>query len=62
MSEWYRFGPKINRALWIIMERSKRPLRLTAAKLFTVSLETFTSVSGNGFVSKYLINSFDFRF
>lgn len=47
MSEWYRFGTEVNRALWIIMERSKRPMKLTAVKLFALSLDTFTSVSPN---------------
>lgn len=42
--EWYEFDAPARRTLFIIMERAKRPLKLTAAKIAELSLETFTKV------------------
>ncbi|KAF2894897.1 hypothetical protein ILUMI_11275, partial [Ignelater luminosus] len=43
MSEWTNCGPSVRRTLFIIMERSKRPLRLTAAKFVVLSLSSLLS-------------------
>lgn len=45
MSKWYLIDPKACKYLFIVMERSKRPLRITAMKLSALSLTAFAAVS-----------------
>jgi hypothetical protein len=44
MSKWYEYNVTSKRALIILMERSKRPMIVTAGKVFDLSLQTFTTV------------------
>ncbi|KAF2904118.1 hypothetical protein ILUMI_02071 [Ignelater luminosus] len=44
MSKWYAFDKKACKYLFIIMERSKRPLRISAIKLSTLSLTAFGTI------------------
>lgn len=41
---WMNNDPKMNIFIIIFLERCKRPLRLTAGKIFTLSLDTYTVV------------------
>ncbi|XP_066245772.1 odorant receptor 94a-like [Euwallacea similis] len=43
-SDWTNCGPQAKRMLFIIMEGSKRPLRMRAGKFSDLSLASFTSV------------------
>nr|ALR72548.1 odorant receptor OR3 [Colaphellus bowringi] len=43
-SEWYDLDEKSKKALFILMERAKRPMMLTTGKLLSVSLETWTMI------------------
>ncbi|KAF2879358.1 hypothetical protein ILUMI_26805 [Ignelater luminosus] len=52
MSGWNMCGTEIRKSLLIIMERSKRPLSLTAAKFTTLSRAALVVVS----VLKLLLN------
>lgn len=45
MGEWYSFDEKSKKALLILMERAKRPIKVTAGKLLDLSLGTFATVS-----------------
>ncbi|KAF2885570.1 hypothetical protein ILUMI_20603 [Ignelater luminosus] len=45
MSEWINCGPSVRKSLFIIMERAKRPLELTAGGFVSLSLDTLVSVS-----------------
>ncbi|KAF2886566.1 hypothetical protein ILUMI_19606 [Ignelater luminosus] len=45
MSEWINCGPLVRKSLFIIMERAKRPLILTAGGFVSLSLDTLVSVS-----------------
>ena len=42
---WLKMDPKTTMFIVIFLERSKRPLRVTAGKIFTLSLNTYTYVS-----------------
>ncbi|RZB39973.1 7tm 6 domain containing protein [Asbolus verrucosus] len=42
MSRWYEYDSKSKKALFLLMERSKRPMILTAGKIIALTLETFT--------------------
>ncbi|KAB0805267.1 hypothetical protein PPYR_02237 [Photinus pyralis] len=44
MTEWIYCGPEVRRSLFLIMERSKRPLALTAGKFVNLSLSSLVSV------------------
>ncbi|XP_031329655.1 odorant receptor 94a-like isoform X1 [Photinus pyralis] len=44
MTEWIYCGPEVRRNLFLIMERSKRPLVLTAGKFINLSLSSLVSV------------------
>ncbi|KYB29104.1 Odorant receptor 94a-like Protein [Tribolium castaneum] len=44
MGKWYNYDTKSRKALVILMERSKRPMLVTAGKILDLSLETFTTV------------------
>ncbi|KAJ3656627.1 hypothetical protein Zmor_015687 [Zophobas morio] len=44
MGNWYDYDNKSKTSLLILMERSKRPLVITAGKLLELSLETFTTI------------------
>lgn len=59
MSEWTDYDPSIRRMLFIIMERSKRPVRLTAGKFVFLSIPTLVSVN-NVFVQ--LLDLATYRF
>nr|AXY83400.1 putative odorant receptor 20 [Conopomorpha sinensis] len=41
-SPWIGLKPKTRKYVILFMERCKRPLRVTAGKIFTLSLETYT--------------------
>jgi hypothetical protein len=45
MGSWYKYNIKCRRALIILMERSRRPIIITAGKILDLSLETFTTVT-----------------
>ncbi|KAF2904111.1 hypothetical protein ILUMI_02064 [Ignelater luminosus] len=45
MAKWYAFDKKTCKYLFIIMERSKRPLRITTMKIYALSLTAFATVS-----------------
>ncbi|KAJ8958596.1 hypothetical protein NQ318_016317 [Aromia moschata] len=44
MTNWYEADVKIQKILFIIMERSKRPIQFTAGGFFTLSLPTLTKI------------------
>ncbi|KAJ3658584.1 hypothetical protein Zmor_010315 [Zophobas morio] len=44
MGPWYKYNVEIRKNLLIIMERSKRPLLITAGKVVDVTVRTFVSV------------------
>ncbi|XP_063906460.1 odorant receptor 7a-like [Zophobas morio] len=44
MGPWYKYDAEIRKSLLIIMERSKRPLLITAGKVVEVVIGTFVSV------------------
>ncbi|XP_031329180.1 odorant receptor 94a-like isoform X2 [Photinus pyralis] len=44
MTEWVYCGPKVRQNLFLIMERSKRPVVMTAGKFVTLSLALLVSV------------------
>ncbi|KAJ3656607.1 hypothetical protein Zmor_015672 [Zophobas morio] len=44
MGKWYEYDLKSQRALIILMERSRRPMIVTAGKILDLSLETFTTI------------------
>ncbi|XP_023310033.1 odorant receptor Or1-like [Anoplophora glabripennis] len=44
MSEWYTYDEKSKKALLTLMERAKRPIKVTAGKLLDLSLATFTAI------------------
>ncbi|KAJ8974562.1 hypothetical protein NQ317_007333 [Molorchus minor] len=43
MSDWYNFDDKSKKALLTLMERAKRPMKMTAGKLLDLSLDTFAT-------------------
>jgi hypothetical protein len=43
--EWYTASNKFRKSLNILMERTKRPVRVTAGSFSTLNLENFTKVS-----------------
>lgn len=44
LSDWINFDTKVRKTLFIIMERSKRPVYLTAGKFANLSLDSFKSI------------------
>ncbi|KAJ3666976.1 hypothetical protein Zmor_002390 [Zophobas morio] len=44
MSRWYEFDIQCRKALIMLMEGSKKPMVVTAGKLFPLSLDTFTMI------------------
>lgn len=44
MGQWYKYDLKSRNALIILMERSKKPMIVTAGKILDLSLVTFTTV------------------
>ncbi|XP_018566518.1 odorant receptor Or1-like [Anoplophora glabripennis] len=44
MSEWYTYDEKSKKALLTLMERAKRPIKVTAGKLLDLSLATFATI------------------
>ncbi|XP_064212339.1 odorant receptor 94b-like [Tribolium castaneum] len=44
MGRWYEYDIKSKKALIVIMERSKKPMIVTAGKILDLSLVTFTTV------------------
>jgi hypothetical protein len=44
MGRWYEYDLKSRNALILLMERSKRPITVTAGKILDLSLVTFTTV------------------
>ncbi|KAJ3666978.1 hypothetical protein Zmor_002392 [Zophobas morio] len=44
MSRWYEYDIQSKKALILLMERSKKPMVVTAGRLLQVSLETFTMI------------------
>jgi hypothetical protein len=44
MGQWYDYEEKAKKSLIILMERSKRPMIVTAGKILDLSLVTFTTV------------------
>jgi hypothetical protein len=44
MGKWYEYDVKSRKALIILMERSKRPMIVTAGKILDLSLVTFSTV------------------
>ncbi|KAF2881802.1 hypothetical protein ILUMI_24358 [Ignelater luminosus] len=51
MSQWVNCGPSVRKTLFIIMERSKRPFKLSAAGFVFLSLDTLVSVSEDFLIS-----------
>jgi hypothetical protein len=54
MSKWYEYNVTSKRALIILMERSKRPMIVTAGKVFDLSLQTFTTVKSIRIFYEYI--------
>jgi hypothetical protein len=46
--EWYTADKKFRKHLHILMERAKRPVKLTAGGFSTLTLENFSKVSSVG--------------
>jgi hypothetical protein len=46
--EWYTASNTFRKSLNILMERAKRPVRVTAGSVSTLNLESFTKVSKAG--------------
>lgn len=44
MGNWYEFDIKSKKALIILMERTKRPLKCTAGNITDIVIETWTTV------------------
>lgn len=44
MTNWYNFDQKSKKALILIMERLKKPFKLTAESVLDLSLETFKMI------------------
>lgn len=44
LSRWYEYDVKCRKSLIILMERSKRPMVVTAGKITTVTIATFMEV------------------
>ncbi|KAF2899209.1 hypothetical protein ILUMI_06966, partial [Ignelater luminosus] len=49
MSRWFECGPPVRKTLFIIMEKTKRPFRLSAANFVFLSLDTLISVFKSAF-------------
>lgn len=47
MGDWYDYDLKSKKALIVLMENAKKPIRVTAWKLLDLSLTTFTMVVKN---------------
>lgn len=58
MTEWVVCGPLVLKTLFIIMERSKPPLILTAGKFINLSLSSLVAVSA---YIAFLINNYILR-
>lgn len=61
MSEWYTYDEKSKKALLTLMERAKRPIRVTAGKLLDLSLTTFVMVCKPNQKNIYIFSMFVFR-
>ncbi|XP_063905039.1 uncharacterized protein LOC135124071 [Zophobas morio] len=59
MGPWYRYDAKIRKLLLIIMERSKRPMILTAGAVVNVTLETFVSVLKSSYSLVAVMKNYD---
>ena len=46
-SGWHEQNPALWKSVSIVMEQTKRPIVLTAGKMFLINLETFLKVSSN---------------
>ncbi|KAL3289220.1 hypothetical protein HHI36_003654 [Cryptolaemus montrouzieri] len=44
MGNWYKSTPKVRKILFIFLERCKRPVELSAAKFFSLSLASFITI------------------
>nr|AUF73009.1 odorant receptor [Anoplophora chinensis] len=44
MSKWYEFSPRTNKILFLIMERSKRPLTISAYKFSVLSMSAYLKI------------------
>lgn len=62
LSDWINFDTKVRKTLFIIMERSKRPVYLTAGKFANLSLDSFKSVSKPTMLTTVDITSSQFCF
>ncbi|XP_063922995.1 odorant receptor 43a-like [Zophobas morio] len=58
MGPWYKYDVKIRKSLLIIMERSKRPLRITAGKVVDVTIRTFVSILKTSYSLIAVFNSY----
>ncbi|KAJ3658557.1 hypothetical protein Zmor_010291 [Zophobas morio] len=59
MGPWYRYDVKIRKILLTIMERSKRPMILTAGAVIPVTLDTFVSVLKSSYSLIAVLNNYD---
>ena len=54
MIEWYRLPKKVNLSMIYVIRMSHNPVNLTAGKIITLSMNTFSQVSRhNNLVIKY---------
>ncbi|XP_063905155.1 odorant receptor Or1-like [Zophobas morio] len=58
MGPWYQYDVKIRKMLLIIMERSKRPMILTAGAVINVTLETFVWVLKSSYSLVAVLNNY----
>ncbi|KAJ3658561.1 hypothetical protein Zmor_010294 [Zophobas morio] len=58
MGSWYRYDVRIRKILLIMMERSKRPMLLTAGAVVNVTLETFVSVLKSSYSLVAVLNNY----
>ncbi|XP_076544625.1 odorant receptor 13a-like [Osmia lignaria lignaria] len=55
-SNWFNVSPSESKCLLFIMQRSHRPLRLTAGKFSTFSIELFSTVNNTSIYLTFLAN------
>lgn len=60
--DWYRCSPKVKRTLFILMERSKIPLKVMAGNFFDLTLGTLTMVRGYNILGITNTNEYVCRF
>lgn len=53
LTDWCHFDKKSKKALVLIIERMKRPLKLTAEKFLDLSRETFKMILSKAFGSTH---------